>query len=129
MAQFVTHIQPTLMEASQHHMPMHHHKDSYKDHHPKDTHHHMDPGRYKEHKELESHYKDVQMHQGHPREFPVLPSQHSLHLHDYHHHHHHEGRSHHDRHDIKERMQDKGYYFWNVFFFCAVISSKYFCVL
>lgn len=108
MAQFVTHIQPTLMEASQHHSPMHHHKDSYKDHHPKDYH-HMDAGRHKEHKELESHYKDVQLHQGHPREFPVLPGQHSFHLYDHHHHHHHDGKSHHG-HDYKEKFQEKGQY-------------------
>lgn len=98
MAQFVTHIQPTLMEASQHHSPMHHHKEVYKDHHPKE-HHYMDAGRHKEHKELESHYKDVQMHQGHPREFPVLPNQHSFHVPEYHHHHHyhHDGKSYHDK--------------------------------
>ncbi|GJQ83736.1 hypothetical protein Trydic_g20612 [Trypoxylus dichotomus] len=102
MAQFVTHIQPTLMEASQHHSPMHHHKET---HHPKE-HHHTDAGRHKEHKELEGYYKDVQMHQGHPREFPVLPSQHALHMHDHHHHHYYDGKSYYG-HDFKERFQEK----------------------
>lgn len=82
MAQFVTHIQPTLIEASHHHAPMHHHKEV---HYPKELHHkehkdhkdhkyHDESGRsHKDHKDLESHYKDLQMHQGHPRDFPVLP--------------------------------------------------------
>lgn len=74
MAQFVTHIQPTLMEASHHHAP-HHHKE-HKDQKPKD--HHKDTiSHHKMHQEdLESHLKDVQKHQGHPREFPVLPKEH-----------------------------------------------------
>ncbi|KAF2897878.1 hypothetical protein ILUMI_08297 [Ignelater luminosus] len=74
MAQFVTHIQPTLMEASHHHAPHHHkeHKDPKPKEHHKETisHHKM----YQE--DLESHLKDVQKHQGHPREFPVLPKEH-----------------------------------------------------
>lgn len=118
MAQFVTHIQPTLIEASHHHPPhhykeVHHLKDSHhskdffhhKEHHAKDAHHskdthhskdahHSKEGHHskeahhlkeqhakhyeetgrgnKEHSELEGHYKDVQLHQGHPRDFPVL---------------------------------------------------------
>lgn len=108
MAQFVTHIQPTLMEASHHHSPMHYHKDIHKDHHLKD-HHHMELSKHKEHKEhkdLESHYKDMQAHQGHPRDFPVLPSQHP---HEHHHHHH--GSSDH-RHAQSEHVPstEKGQY-------------------
>lgn len=76
MAQFVTHIQPTLMEASHHHGP-HHHKDLHKEsqklkEYHKDTlsHHKM------HHDDLEGHLKDAQRHQGHPRDFPVLPKDH-----------------------------------------------------
>lgn len=82
MAQFVTHIQPTLMEASHHHVP-HHHKELHKDHHPKEhpkehshgksEHHH------KEHKETatfhskeHSDHHHSKYHRGF-RDFPILP--------------------------------------------------------
>lgn len=76
MAQFVTHIQPTLVEASHHHPP-HYHKDThFKEHHHPPPHikeidiHHKD-----------SHHKDHQHHphQSQSREFPVLPHPHIEH--------------------------------------------------
>ncbi|XP_017786044.1 PREDICTED: histidine-rich glycoprotein-like, partial [Nicrophorus vespilloides] len=93
MAQFVTHIQPTLVESSHHHAPghpshlghppAHHH---HKDHHGKDHHH-------KEHSEP-----------AHSREFPVLPAQHSLHMVD----HHEQGSQKHDtQNGNKRQSQDK----------------------
>lgn len=39
MAQFVTHIQPTLVETSHHHVPHHHHKEHHKE---KGLHHHRE---------------------------------------------------------------------------------------
>ncbi|KAJ8951621.1 hypothetical protein NQ318_012291 [Aromia moschata] len=76
MAQFVTHIQPTLVESSHHHIPHpHHHKDHHRDHHSKEhgskEHHHAitkSPHRG-DHRELP--YKDG--HLGHSKDFPVLP--------------------------------------------------------
>ncbi|KAK4872840.1 hypothetical protein RN001_014869 [Aquatica leii] len=76
MAQFVTHIQPTLMEASHHHGP-HYYKECHKDLSKGKMHHKEPIGHHKtHHDDLESHIKDVQKHQGHPRDFPVLPKEH-----------------------------------------------------
>ncbi|KAJ8964250.1 hypothetical protein NQ314_005026 [Rhamnusium bicolor] len=78
MAQFVTHIQPTLMEASHHHIPHpHHHKDHHKDHHGKEQygskeHHGMIvKSPHKVDHPHDIHYKDL--HIGHSRDYPVLP--------------------------------------------------------
>ncbi|KAK9878029.1 hypothetical protein WA026_020657 [Henosepilachna vigintioctopunctata] len=121
MAQFVTHIQPTLVEASHHHLPHHHkehkdhekhhrdHKDHekhYKDHHHKDHHDEKKHGKstkqefhHRHESSVESLMKDSQMHQGHPREFPVLP-------HPYQESHHHEHTHEHQ----KEKKRDSGSY-------------------
>jgi hypothetical protein len=82
MAQFVTHIQPTLVEASHHHLP-HHHKDSHiKDHHlfhvkePHPHHHEINVNHHKDHHK-ESHHKETHHKESHhAREFPVLPHPH-----------------------------------------------------
>lgn len=117
MAQFVTHIQPTLVEASHHHLPHHykehkdhekHHKDFHlKEHHSKD---HSDekkhgkPSKQDHHhrheSKAESVMKDTQMHQGNPREFPVLPHTHPEVLHHHEHNHDHS----------KDRKRDSGSY-------------------
>ncbi|KAJ8919665.1 hypothetical protein NQ315_006193 [Exocentrus adspersus] len=88
MAQFVTHIQPTLVESSHHHPPHgHHHKDH---HHAKDHHHYhhqsdkthfviKSPNRLERPHEL--HYKEShsevhhhkETHLSHSRDYPVLP--------------------------------------------------------
>ncbi|XP_045463233.1 uncharacterized protein LOC123672919 isoform X7 [Harmonia axyridis] len=119
MAQFVTHIQPTLVEASHHHLPHHykehkehkdhdkHHKDYHsKDHHSKD---HQDEKKHGKSTKSDHHHrhesnaeslmKDTQVHQGHPREFPVLPHTHPE---GHHHDHSHEHQ--------KERKRDSGSY-------------------
>lgn len=59
MAQFVTHIQPTLIEASHHHIP---HAPHHKDHHCKE--HHLKDHHGKDHhgKEKEQHGKDKDHH-------------------------------------------------------------------
>ncbi|XP_074034962.1 uncharacterized protein isoform X11 [Leptinotarsa decemlineata] len=92
MAQFVTHIQPTLMESSHHHIPhTHHHKDHHKDHHHgKDSH-----GKEKEHlvptkspHKMDHPPPDHHIMTGHHREFPVLPyspKDHDHHEADHHH--------------------------------------------
>lgn len=101
MAQFVTHIQPTLVEASHHHIPhSYHHKEHHKDHHGKehhakehhgkDHHHAREHGSEKGHMVIKSphkmershdiHYKDL--HMGHSREYPVLPHSPMDHHHD-----------------------------------------------
>lgn len=58
MAQFVTHIQPTLVEASHHHPPHYytHHRDHHKDCHIKDCFHR--DCRHREHKDDREHHKD-----------------------------------------------------------------------
>ncbi|XP_044749003.1 uncharacterized protein LOC123309797 isoform X1 [Coccinella septempunctata] len=110
MAQFVTHIQPTLVEASHHHLPHHYkeHKDHdkhHKDYHAKD---HSDDKKHGKTKQDHHHrhesnaeaiMKDTQMHQGHPRDFPVLPHGHP----DVHHHEHNPDHQ-------KERKRDSGSY-------------------
>lgn len=91
MAQFVTHIQPTLVEASHHHLPhSHHHKEHHKEHHPKEhhpkDHHHakeygmMIKSPHKMERSHDIHYKDL--HMGHSREYPVLPHSPMEHHHD-----------------------------------------------
>ncbi|XP_018575514.1 histidine-rich glycoprotein-like [Anoplophora glabripennis] len=118
MAQFVTHIQPTLVEASHHHLPhSHHHKEHHKDHylkehhgkehHAKDHHHAKEHGSEKHmaikspHKMAdrprEIHYKDL--HMGHSREYPVLP-------HSPVEQHHHDGEAYHG-----EQRRDSAHYF------------------
>lgn len=84
MAQFVTHIQPTLVEASHHHVP-HHHKDvQHKDHHPKEHHskehhakesHHSKSDHHKEHSSYHHHHREHTEHyaKAYIRDFPVLP--------------------------------------------------------
>lgn len=92
MAQFVTHIQPTLMEASHHHVPHpHHHKEASKEHTSKDhrpkEHHHPKEHTTKDHGKDHHHHKDsldlfhvkALRHSSPP--FPVLPHGH----HDSHH--------------------------------------------
>ncbi|XP_057661824.1 uncharacterized protein LOC130897163 isoform X11 [Diorhabda carinulata] len=97
MAQFVTHIQPTLVESSHHHVPhVHHHKEHHKEHH-KDHHHHgkehgKDHGKDKEHHLSKSpHKSEHHSHEyylsSHHREFPVLPQVPGDHHHEDHHHH------------------------------------------
>lgn len=96
MAQFVTHIQPTLIEASHHHIPhTPHHKDHHgKDHHGKDHH-----GKEKDHHGKErDHYGPSksphrgtpthslhEYHPGHPPlPYPCLPPtpEHHHHMHE-----------------------------------------------
>uniref|UniRef100_A0AAR5P4H9 Death domain-containing protein n=1 Tax=Dendroctonus ponderosae TaxID=77166 RepID=A0AAR5P4H9_DENPD len=55
MAQFVTHIQPTLIEASHHHIPHPHH---HKEHHEKHDKHHKE--HEKQHKEYDKHHKELE---------------------------------------------------------------------
>lgn len=55
MAQFVTHIQPTLIEASHHHIPHPHH---HKEHHEKHDKHHKE--HEKQHKEYDKHHKEFE---------------------------------------------------------------------
>ncbi|XP_025834986.1 ankyrin-2 isoform X3 [Agrilus planipennis] len=84
MAQFVTHIQPTLVEASHHHPPEHYH------HHHHHHHYQNKKGSHKEgqksHQEHAAvyHAKEEQYHQGHGRDFPVLPHE-PHHAHEHHH--------------------------------------------
>ncbi|KAB0792234.1 hypothetical protein PPYR_14193 [Photinus pyralis] len=116
MAQFVTHIQPTLMEASHHHAP-HHHKECHKD--PKGKSHKESLSHHKlHHDDVESHLKDAQKHQGHPREFPVLPKDHHAHHEEFaklfqkpdHGHH---SKAHHQNGQLKEsrsQSEDSGLY-------------------
>ncbi|VEN35053.1 unnamed protein product, partial [Callosobruchus maculatus] len=96
MAQFVTHIQPTLIESSQHHTPHHHHKDHHgkehysKDHHGKDHHGKDHHGKEHHHGTSKSHKGDHHSHEHHPgpRDFPFLPptpAEHHRHEQDYHH--------------------------------------------
>ncbi|KAF5279399.1 hypothetical protein FQA39_LY05509 [Lamprigera yunnana] len=74
MAQFVTHIQPTLMEASHHHA-LHYHKDGHKDLSKGKG--HLTSFHKPHHEDVESHHlKDAQKHQGHPRDFPALSKDH-----------------------------------------------------
>lgn len=86
MAQFVTHIQPTLVEASHHHPPHYHKETHIKEHHH--PHPHPPPSHVKEvdshHKDghhKDGHHKDHQHHPhpSHSREFPVLPHPHIEH--------------------------------------------------
>ncbi|CAG9761579.1 unnamed protein product [Ceutorhynchus assimilis] len=105
MAQFVTHIQPTLVEASHHHIPhphLHHHKehqDYYKDHHEKHEKHHKEGAEgSKDHHGKEKHGTKVQLSKiGHsPQHYPVLPATPSHH--------------HHDEHVDHEHKRDSGQY-------------------
>ncbi|XP_015834172.2 titin isoform X6 [Tribolium castaneum] len=81
MAQFVTHIQPTLVEASHHHVPhQHHHKElhhHHKEYHETIDHHHKEHKDHKDHKDSHHHHKDSSHH--HLRDFPVLPHPHVEH--------------------------------------------------
>lgn len=76
MAQFVTHIQPTLVEASHHHVP-HHHKDHHpkehsKEHsHGKSEHHHKESATYHSKEHPDHHHAK---HHSRARDFPILPS-------------------------------------------------------
>lgn len=55
MAQFITHIQPTLVEASQHHAPQHYrHKDDHREMHKLKEH---TDGKLKDHQKGWSAYK------------------------------------------------------------------------
>ncbi|XP_050292765.1 ankyrin-3-like isoform X2 [Anthonomus grandis grandis] len=109
MAQFVTHIQPTLVEAAHHHVPHphhfhHHEKHDKHDKHEKHDKHHKDGGgelqTSKEHKE--KHGTKIHLpklgHAGHsPQHYPVLP-------HTPTHHHHHE------QHGSEQEKRDSGQY-------------------
>ncbi|KAJ8982140.1 hypothetical protein NQ317_011286 [Molorchus minor] len=94
MAQFVTHIQPTLMESSHHHNPAQHHhhhlfkelhRDHHKEHHGKDHHSKEHLGKEQAGKEhYKSPHKDSHHigHLGHSREFPVMPHTPAEHHHE-----------------------------------------------
>lgn len=73
MAQFVTHIQPTLVEASHHHVPHHHHPKE-----PKEKEHHA---RAEHHAKEHQHHAKEHHHKG-SHHFPVLPTVHRESHHD-----------------------------------------------
>ncbi|XP_065160957.1 ankyrin-2-like isoform X4 [Atheta coriaria] len=79
MAQFVTHIQPTLVEASHHHTPGHSHGHHKELHHPPKEHHSKGDKDHRDHGDGHHHGGG-----GHGRDFPVLPSHHSLHFTEHH---------------------------------------------
>lgn len=88
MAQFVTHIQPTLVEASHHHPPHYYHKDHHKECHLKDCyqgtcHHHIEHHKDIHHKECsvkDCHrkecHKDGHRKDGHHKECTVKDCHH-----------------------------------------------------
>lgn len=61
MAQFITHIQPTLVEASHHHVPQHYHHKEHKEHKESD---HKESHKHKDHKDakVKDHQKGWSAH-------------------------------------------------------------------